>query len=44
MEIAEVVHVDRVDNNNLPDLTKAVEKQLDKYMKNLNGQIRKYAR
>ena len=44
MEIAEVVHVDRVDSNNLPDLTKAVEKQLDKYMKQLNGQIRKYAR
>ena len=44
MEIAEVVHVDHVDSNNLPDLTKAVEKQLDKYMKQLNGQIRKYAR
>jgi hypothetical protein len=25
-------------------LTKAVEKQMDKYMKNLNNQIRKYAR
>ena len=44
MDIAEVVHVDRVDSDNLPDLTKAVEKQLDKYMKNVNNQIRKYAR
>lgn len=44
MDIAEVVHIDRVDNNNLPDLTKAVEKQMDKYMKNINSQIRKYTR
>lgn len=44
MDIAEVVHVDRVDNENMPDLTKAVEKQLDKYMKNLNNQIRRYVR
>ena len=41
MEIAEVVHVDHVDSNNLPDLTKAVEKQLDRYMKDLNAQIRR---
>lgn len=44
MDIAEVVHVDKVDSNTLPDLTKAVEKQLDKYMKNLNNQIRRYVK
>ncbi|MBQ8570283.1 MAG: hypothetical protein IJ444_02095 [Kiritimatiellae bacterium] len=44
MDIAEVVHIDSVSNDTIPDLTKAIEKQLDKYMKNLNGQIRKYAR
>lgn len=44
MDIAEVVHVDRVDHDTMPDLTKAVEKQLDKYMKNLNNQIRRYVR
>ena len=44
MQIAEVVHIDEVTNETIPDLTKAVEKQMDKYMKNLNGQIRKYAR
>ena len=44
MDISEVVHVEHVDSNNLPDLTKAVEKQLDKYMKNLNNQIRRYVR
>lgn len=44
MSIAEVVHIDTVTNDTIPDLTKAIDKQLDKYMKNLNGQIRKYAR
>ena len=44
MSIAEVVHIDHVDRGDIPDLTKAVEKQLDKYMKQLNGQIRKYSR
>ena len=44
MDIAEVVHIDKVDHDNMPDLTKAVEKQLDKYMKNLNAQIRRYTR
>ena len=44
MDIAEVVHIDTVTNDTIPDLTKAVEKQLDSYMKKLNGQIRKYSR
>lgn len=44
MDIAEVVHIDKVDNDTLPDLTKVVEKQLDKYMKGLNQQIRRYAK
>ena len=44
MSIAEVVHIDTVSNDTLPDLTKAIEKQMDKYMKTLNSQIRKYSR
>ena len=44
MDIAEVVHIDHIDNDTLPDLTKAIDKQLDKYMKNLNNQIRRYVR
>ena len=44
MSIAEVVHIDTVTNDTIPDLTKAIEKQMDKYMKGLNNQIRKYAR
>lgn len=44
MNIAEVVHIDTVTNDTMPDLTKAIEKQMDKYMKTLNSQIRKYSR
>lgn len=44
MSFGSVVNIEHVDNDTLPDLTKAVEKQMDKYMKNLNNQIRKYAR
>ena len=44
MTFGEVVHIDTVTNDTIPDLTKAVEKQMDKYMKNLNNQIRRYAK
>lgn len=44
MSIAEVVHIDEVTKDTIPDLTKAIEKQLDKYMKEVNNNIRKYAR
>ena len=44
LEVGEVVHIDTVTNDTMPNLTKAVEKQLDKYMKNINNNIRKYAR
>lgn len=44
MDIGEVVHIDTVTNETLPNLTKAVEKQMDKYIKDLNSQIRKYVR
>jgi chromosome segregation ATPase len=44
MEIAEVVHIDTVSNETIPNLTKTIEKQLDSYMKRLNGNIRKYTR
>ena len=44
MSIAEVVHIDEVTGDTLPDLTKAVEKQLDAYMQKLNGAIRRYTR
>lgn len=44
MEFGEVVHIDTVTNDTIPNLTKAIEKQMDKYMKNLNNNIRKYTR
>ena len=44
MNIAEVVHVDTVTNDTIPDLTKAVKKQIDDYVKQMNRDIRKYTR
>ena len=44
MDIAEVVHIDTVTNDTIPNLTKAIDKQLDKYMKDLNQQIRRYSK
>lgn len=44
MDIGSVVNIEHVDHDTIPDLTKAVEKQMDKYMKNLNQQIRKFSR
>ena len=44
MSFGEVVHIDTVTNDTIPNLTKAIEKQMDKYMKGVNSNIRKYAR
>ena len=44
LNVGEIVHVDTVTNETIPNLTKAIDKQLDKYMKQLNGQIRRYAK
>lgn len=44
MSFGSVVNVEHVDNDTLPDLAKTVEQQMDKYMKKLNSEIRKYAR
>ena len=44
MEIAEVVHIDTVTNETLPNLTKTIEKQMDKYVKKMNADLRKYTR
>ena len=44
MEFGSVVNIEHVDNDTVPNLTKAVEKQMDKYLKSLNANIRKYVR
>ena len=40
MNIAEVVHIDEVTNDTIPDLTKAVQKQMDAYMLKVNNAIK----
>jgi ribosome-binding protein aMBF1 (putative translation factor) len=44
MEIAEVVHIDHVDHDTLPDLTKVVRKEMDSYLTRVNSAIRSKAR
>lgn len=44
MNIAEVVHIDEVTNDTLPNLTKAVEKQIDSYMVKLNNSLKRFTR
>ena len=40
LNIAEVVHVDHVDNDTIPDLTKAIRKEMDSYMLKVNNAIK----
>ena len=40
MNIAEVVHIDEVTNDTIPDLTKAVQKQIDSYMVKVNNALK----
>ena len=44
MDIAEVVHIDTVTNDTIPDLTKAIQKQMDNYMVKLNNAIKSKVR
>lgn len=39
MQIGEVVHIDRADNSSIPNITKAVQDQMDNYMKNINKKL-----
>ena len=40
MSIAEVVHIDKATSESVPDITKAVQKQMDSYMAKLNNAIK----
>ena len=40
MDIAEVVHIDKVTQDTIPDLTKAVRKEMDSYMLKVNNAIK----
>lgn len=40
LNIGEVVHIDHADRDSIPDITNAVQKQIDQYMKNVNQKLR----
>lgn len=44
LNIAEVVHIDSADNRSIPDITKAVQDQMDTYMKRINQGLKRYTR
>jgi peptidoglycan hydrolase-like protein with peptidoglycan-binding domain len=44
MDIAEVVHIDKVTNDTIPNLTKEIEKQMDSYMVKVNNSLKKFVR
>lgn len=44
LEVGEVVHIDHADQNAIPDITAAVQQQLNKYFKSVNQSMRRYTR
>ncbi|MCQ2075989.1 MAG: phage tail tape measure protein [Bacteroidaceae bacterium] len=44
LNIAEVVHIDHADSDAIPDISKAVKAQMDKYMTSINNNLKKYTR
>jgi DNA repair exonuclease SbcCD ATPase subunit len=39
LQVGEVVHIDRADNSSIQNITKAVQDQMDNYMKNINKKL-----
>ena len=44
LKINEVVHIEHADSNSIQDITSAVQKQMDQYMKNVNQSLKRFAR
>ena len=44
LHIGEVVHVDHADSGSIPDIAKAVQLQMDRYMQNINSSLKKKVR
>jgi LysM repeat protein len=44
LQINEVVHIDHADSNSIQDITNAVQKQMDQYMKNVNQSLKRFTR
>ena len=42
--VGELIHVEQMNGNNIAEVTKIVDKAWDKYMKELNGYIRRYVK
>lgn len=39
LQVGEVVHIDHADNSSIPNIAKAVQAQMDNYMKNVNKKL-----
>lgn len=39
LQVGEVVHIDHADNSSIPNIAKAVQDQMDNYMKNINKKL-----
>lgn len=39
LQVGEVVHIDNADNSSIPNIAKAVQAQMDNYMKNVNKKL-----
>lgn len=39
LQVGEVVHIDHADNSSIPNIAKAVQDQMDNYMKNVNKKL-----
>ena len=44
LNVGEVIHVEHMDNDSLPEIQDAIQKQLDSYIKRMNNGVKKYAR
>lgn len=44
LRINEVVHIDHADSNSIQDITSAVHKQMDQYMKGVNQSLKRFTR
>ena len=44
LQISEVVHIDHADSGSIPDISRAVQSQIDKYMQNINNSLKKKVR
>lgn len=44
LNVGEIIHVEHMDRDNLPEIQDAIQKQLNNYMKQINGNLKRYTR